>query len=64
MTTVSGFHKSPSFDPKQIHINLVQDDETYIQIVIKGEVCQTQLFISELQRHVSAYLEAIIRLQI
>ena len=32
--------------------------------LIKGKVCQTQLFISKLQRHVSAYLEAIIRLQI
>ena len=34
------------------------------QQLIKGKVCQTQLFISELQRHVSAYSEAIIRLQI
>ena len=30
----------------------------------KDKVCQTQLFISELQRHVSAYSEAIIGLQI
>ena len=30
----------------------------------KDKVCQTQLFISELQRHVSAYSEVIIRLQI
>ena len=30
----------------------------------KDKVCQTQLFIGELQRHVLAYSEAIIRLQI
>ena len=41
--------------------NIIRNDHEFPQIT-KGKACLTQLFISEL--HVSAYLEAIIRLQI